>query len=74
MSYKTMSCLTDFKGCGTNCLIGNSEIVAPVISGLRFGNPFRIPNNGARVLSQTWNNPLTYGKEGNAYPQMVLKK
>ena len=76
MSYKTLSYLTDFTGCsqnGSGCLVGNTTIIAPVISGLRFGDPFRIPHNGARVVSPIWQNPLTYGKEGTAYPQISLK-
>ena len=41
----------------------------PLMSGLEFSNPFKIPYNGMRKLPSVQTQELDYNRLKNAYPQ-----
>lgn len=48
---------------------GDNCVMNPLMSGLEFQNPFKIPNNGMRTLPPVKTQELNYDRFKNAYPQ-----
>ena len=48
---------------------GDNRIMNPLMSGLEFSNPFKIPYNGMRKLPSVQTQELDYNRLKNAYPQ-----
>lgn len=67
-----MSGYTKFENYGkfNRCTLrGDNRVMNPLMLGLETVNPFRIPNNGMRVLPPVKTAELDYGRLANAYPQ-----
>jgi len=50
-------------------VIGDNQIMNPIIAGLKFNNPFREKDNSARLLSPIKTNELQYHFLNKAYQQ-----